>query len=86
MSRKDLLVEIVDAQELVFFDKPDYDSAIIGVDMRSDRVVYDYDLMITHLMSTDGFTYEEAIEFIDYNTLGAINPMSKDPIILYRID
>ena len=43
--------------------------------------------MIEHLMETDGMEYEEAMEFIDYNTVRACPYMGEQaPIILYRIE
>ena len=72
-------------EDAIVFDNPDYDDAIVGV---SDdcRVVYDYDLMVKCLMETDGMTYEEAAEFISYNTIRAAVYMEKGPIVMYRID
>ena len=49
MSRRDRLVEM-GLEEAVVFENPDYDSAIIGYDANSERVVYDYDKMVEHLM------------------------------------
>ena len=38
-------------------------------------------------METDGMEYEEAMEFIDYNTVRACTYMGEQaPIILYRIE
>ena len=42
--------------------------------------------MVEWLISTEGFTEEEAIEWIDYNTLRAIGYFGEDvPIIMYPI-
>ena len=61
-----------------------YDTALIGV-THDDRAVYDYDLMVEWLMKEEGFTEEEALEWIDYNTLRALPYMGSDgPIILHR--
>ena len=61
-----------------------YDDALIGVS-NEDRAVYDYDLMVSWLVEREGFTEEEAIEWIDYNTIRAL-PYSggNGPVILYR--
>lgn len=42
MRKRDILVEM-GLGESVVFENPDYDSAIIGYDANSERVVYDYD-------------------------------------------
>lgn len=48
--------------------------------------MYDYERMAEHLMDNDGMTYEEAVEFIDYNTVSACPYMPNHPIILVSID
>lgn len=82
MSRRELLVEL-GLEDAIVFEEPDYDSAIIGYDAISNRVVYDYEKMIEHLMDSSDMTYEEAVEFIDYNASYAV---PNHPIILVRID
>lgn len=49
MKRRELLKEI-GLEDSVVFENPDYDSAIVGYDECSGRVIYDYELMIEHLM------------------------------------
>ena len=44
MTRRELLVEL-GYDESIVFENPDYDSAIIGYDVVSGRVIYDYDLL-----------------------------------------
>lgn len=56
-------------EDSVIFINPDYDSAIVGVS-DNGAVIYDYDLMVKHLMDTDGMTADEAVEFIDYTLFG----------------
>ena len=70
-------------EESVVFENPDYVSAIIGVS-EDGRVIYDYNLMIESLMKSDNMTYDEASEFIDYNTIRALPYMGeKTPIVMY---
>ena len=69
-KNRDLLVEM-GREELIVFENPDYDSAIIGVS-HDDRVVYSFEKMVECLMNEDKMTEEEAIEFIEYNTIRAI--------------
>lgn len=81
--RRDLLNEI-GLENSIVFENPDYDSAIIGYDDNSSRIVYDYEKMIEHLMDADGMTYEEAMEFIDYNTCRAVPYFGSDAPIIVR--
>lgn len=72
-----------DKEDSVVFENPDYVSAIIGVS-EDGRVIYDYDKMVESLMQSDGMTYEDACEFIDYNTIRALPYMGdKAPIVMY---
>lgn len=57
--------------EIVIFDNPSYDTAIIGLSTNFE-VVYDYDLMVEYLMKTEEFTVDDAIDFIEYNTIRAL--------------
>ena len=85
-SRRDLLNEL-GLEDSIVFENPNYDSAIIGYDENSGRIVYDYEKMAEHLMDNDNMSYEEAIEFIDYNTVRACPYMGdKAPIILRSIE
>ena len=49
------------------------DDAIIGVVQRMgiQAICYDEDKVIEILMERDGMTYEEAIEYFDFNIAGA---------------
>ena len=81
-KNRDTLNEI-GYENLIIFENPDYDSAIIGVS-HDDRVVYSYNRMVKHLMDTDGMTYEDAMEFIDYNTIRAIPYFGSNAPIVVR--
>lgn len=73
-------------EEAIVFDNPSFDNAIIAVD-QDGRAVYDYDLMVEELMRDEEWTMEDAIEWIEYNTLRAI-PYAGDmaPIVVYRLE
>ena len=81
---RDLLNEL-GYEDVVVFENPDYDSAIIGVS-EGRRAVYDFDKMVKHLVNNDGMTEEEAIEFIEYNTIRALPYFANSPIIMYPIE
>ncbi len=51
-----------------------FDDAIIGYSQRINDptlAVYSWELMVKILMERDGMSDEEAMEYIDYNCLGA---------------
>jgi hypothetical protein len=63
-----------------------YDSALIGV-TDDGRAVYDYELMVEWLMDTEGWSYEDAAEWVSYNTLRALPYMGEDaPIVVNRLE
>jgi hypothetical protein len=78
-------IETLQEEQTILYRNPDFSTAIIGI---SDdyRIVYDYNKMIEHLITYDGFTEEEAIEWIDYNTLRAYCSEGQMPIVMYSIE
>lgn len=75
-------------EDALVFDNASYDGSIVGVTV-DGHVVYDYDKMIEEFMQDEGCSYEEAIDWIDYNTIGGRFPpkdfIGNAPIIMYRI-
>ena len=70
----------------VVLENPDYAEAAVGV-TDNGKVVYDFGLMVEHLVSKDGMSYEEAVEFIEYNTLRAIPYLGENaPIAMFRFE
>ena len=59
-----------DYDNVIIFQNPDYDAALIGVSIEN-RAVYDYTKMLECLRE-DGMTDDEAVEFIDFNTIRAV--------------
>ena len=72
-------------ESVVVFENPSYADAFIGIS-NDDRVIYDYDKMIECLINEDGMTVEDAMEFIDYNTIRAIPYYPNAPIVMYPYD
>lgn len=71
-------------REVILYNNPSYEGALIGI-TTDDRAVYSFDKMVESLMAEDNISEEEALEFIDYNTLGAyIDP--KQPIVIFDIN
>ena len=85
MNINELIDEGIIAEDALKFESPSFDSAIIGVDYFG-RLIYDYNEMVIDLMETENMTEDEAVEFIDYNTLRTIPYMGeKAPIVMYKI-
>lgn len=72
-------------EDVIIFENYSYDDALVGV-TEDGRAVYDFDKMVTWLMETEGFTAEQAIEWIKYNTIGALPYAGPNaPIIMHSI-
>ena len=72
-------------EDLVVFENPSFDKAIVGVSY-DDRVIYDYDLMIEAAMEEEGWTAEDAIDWIEFNTLRSLGYVEGSPIVIYRLE
>lgn len=67
---------------IVLFSNFDYEDAFIGVS-NDDRAIYDWEKMVTYLVDKQGMSEEEAVDWIDYNTIRALAYYDKAPIIMY---
>lgn len=61
------MIEEAGFEDVIIFEKPSYNAAFVGVS-EDGRSVYDYDKMIIWLTQEEGMTYDEAVEFIDWNS------------------
>ena len=73
--------------DISFFDGEgmNYITAVVGQDRISGRVVYDYEKMIEYLCVPAGMDYEDAVEWIDYNTIRALPYFPNPPYIISKI-
>lgn len=72
-------------EDVIILSNYSYDDALIGV-TEDNRAVYDFDAMVDWLREKHGFEYDEAVEWIEYNTIRALayaGPQA--PIIMYRL-
>ena len=79
---------ILDAgyEDVIIFSGNSYDDALIGIS-EDGRAIYDYYLMVKWLMDNDDMTEEQAMEWIDYNTIRSIPYAGeKAPIVMFPID
>lgn len=82
LSEESFINELLEENGSLLFENPSYKRALMGV-TTDGRAVYDYALMIDELVEQDSMNYEEAVEFIDYNTIGSLpSEESKYPIII----
>lgn len=78
-----LRLSVMFEDDIVFFENPGYDSALIGI--TTDGIcVYDYDLMVEDLVHTEGCDDEDAREVVD-QTIQSFTYEEKHPIILTNI-
>lgn len=78
-------IEAAGFDDVIIFEGYSYDDALVGV-TEDGRAVYDYDKMVVWLVQTQGMTTEEAIEWIEYNTIGALpNAGPLGPVIMYSL-
>lgn len=79
----DRLLGEANSKAIVF---PDLQDALIGIVQQQYRslALYDYDKIVDIFMK-DGMTYEEAVEFCEFNTVGTFAG-EYTPIIVHRED
>ena len=72
-------------EEALVFDNASYDNSIVGV-TTDNRVVYDYEKMILEFMKDENCSYDDAVDWIEFNTIRSL-PYAGEyaPIIMYPI-
>lgn len=72
-------------EDSLVFDNASYDNSIVGI-TTDNRVVYDYDKMIAELMEDEEWSYDDAVDWIEYNTIRSLPYAGeKAPIIMYHL-
>ena len=82
---KDFLNEL-EYTDTVVLENPSYLNAIIGI-TDEGALCYSYEKMIDCLMEEDKMEQEDAMEFINYNTIRALpyaSSMGVRPIVVYN--
>ena len=76
--------KILDAgfEDVIIFEEPSYEDAFLGV-TDTNQAVYDFELMVEYLVRTEDMSYEEAADFISYNS--SFYSGGSYPLILNRI-
>ena len=72
-------------EDVIILKNYSYDDALIGV-TEDNRAIYDFDKLVQWLIHTENLTQEEAIEWIEYNTIRALPYMGdRAPVIMYAL-
>ncbi len=75
-----------DSENVVVFENPSFSDAFLGLS-DDGRAVYSHSKMIAFLVKNDGISEEEAVEFIDYNTLRPLSYLpDRHPIVVMDYD
>ena len=70
---------------VLIFKNYGFDDALIGV-TEDNRAVYDYDKMVTWIMDLEGFTVEEAVDWIGFNIISFLpRHDTKGPIVIHAL-
>lgn len=86
----DVLVDVYAAtpeklDAIILFTDPEFADAIVGIDEK-DRVVYNFSQMVTQLMNDRNMSEDDAIEYLNTNTIPSMDDMGdRAPIILYDL-
>lgn len=83
MTAEDRLVS-AGYEGTVIFENPSYDDALIGVS-EDGRAIYDFEKMVECLHRETEMELDEAIEFIEYNTIRALPYHDNAPIVMYSV-
>ena len=70
-------------EDTIVFNSPSFDNSIIGI-TTDGQAVYDYEKMVEELMHDEDISEQEAIDWIEYNTIRAI-PYAGEmrPVIMF---
>ena len=87
MTYEELIRKLEDNgyENVVIFKDYDYASAFIGV-TDDNRAVYSYEKMIDYLMNLEGWDYETAVEWVDFNVLSIHSYTGELPVIMYSLN
>lgn len=66
MTAKEKILE-AGYEDVIVFENPSYDTALIGVTYRTNQAVYDYEMMVEYLVNEENMTYDEAADFVSFN-------------------
>lgn len=68
-SKLDKILEVYDNEEILLADG--FDEAVVGIEPNTLRLIYSIPRMVDILVEQDGISDEDAIEYLEFNTLNA---------------
>ena len=70
----------------VFLDGPEFDGGIVGI-THDGRLVYSYAKLAAALAEANGWTAEDAVDWIEFNTMRTLPYIGGDaPVVMYDLD
>ncbi len=73
----------LDFENLLVFSEDYWIDAIIGLNEEYERVVYSYSKLVKLMCENENCSEEEAIDYIEYNTIRSLPYYKNSPIIVY---
>lgn len=71
---------------VVMLDGPEFDGGIVGT-THDGKLVYSYEKLAKALMAANGWSCEDAVDWIEYNTIRSLPYMGdKAPIVMDDLD
>lgn len=70
--------------DVILLEPKELDEAIVGIS-HDNRAIYDYDLLVKSFIKCDNISEDDAIEWIDHNTIRSLPYQVKSPIIMYNL-
>jgi len=64
--------------------REEFDKCVIGVVYAEDKAVYDTSLVIETFMKIHEWSYDEAVEWFEYNTLRSLPYYEDSPIFISK--
>lgn len=72
--------------DVVHFDGPEFDGGIVGV-TTDGRLVYSYEKLVESLAEANGWSREDAVDWIEFNTLRSLPYIhGKAPVVMNDLD
>ena len=68
-------------EDLSVFENPSYDGCIVGIST-DNQVIYSLSQMVEWFCKENNCSFDESLEYIDYNTIRTIPYMENPPVII----
>ena len=68
-NKLEKILEVYDNEEILLADG--FDEAVVGIEPNTLRLIYSIPRMVDILVEQDGISDEDAIEYLEFNTLNA---------------